>query len=285
MKASVAAVVLEYRAPAHTSKCVRALLEQGICDIFVIDNSDDDGATFATLTALLPNEPRLHLEQSSSNLGFAAGVNVGLVRAKNKSAADRVLIINNDAVPQAGLVELLAGALEENVERLIAFPSLMHAGTLVREVYYHRWLATLGERPGMGAFRIPRGCCMMVATERLRGALFDESFFMYGEEIALGWRLRKEPEALCYVPTALAVHEGSIGSKLGSPFYEERTAAAHFLLTSRLAKWPGESFLLAVVRTPAILLRAILRSLRALSLRPLMSLYPAWRIACAADKH
>lgn len=280
---SVAAVVLEYRASGYTVKCVNSLLEQGVERVFLIDNSDDDGKTYAVLESGLAHEQRIHLERSGSNLGFAAGINLGFARAKSEGRFDKVLIINNDALPDPGLVGSLALALDSDPERLIAFPSLRQAGELVHEVYYHRWFATLSSRPQPGAFRLPRGCCMMVAAERMPGPPFDESFFMYGEEIALGWRLHDRPEALCHVSQAIVVHEGSVGSELGSPFYEQRTAAAHILLTSKLARWPGQWILLAMVRMPAILARAMLRSMRAGSLRPLKSLYPALRIAYAAS--
>ncbi len=284
MKPLVAGVVVEYRAPSHTAKCVQTLLSQGVEKIFVVDNSDDNGATYALLGDLLSNDPRIWLELAEENLGFAAGVNLGLSLARANSAADRILIINNDAVPEPGLVASLANALDSDPRRLIAYPSLLHAGTRMHEVYYNRWVATVAEQPGYGAFRVPRGCCMMVAVDRLPGPLFDESFFMYGEEIALGWDLRDQPEALCWVPDALAVHEGSVGSKIGSPFYEHRTAAAHLLLTHRLARSAGQRVLLGLIRTPAILLRATVRAVKARSWVPLIALYQAHRTTNAACK-
>lgn len=284
MKRLTAGVVVEYRAPTHTAKCVQAMLSQGVEKIFVVDNSDDNGATYSLLEELLPGDLRIRLEPAKENLGFAAGVNLGLGLARENSGADRILIINNDAVPGPGLVGSLANALDADPRRLIAYPSLLHAGTKMDEVYYNRWFATVAEKPGYGSFRVPRGCCMMVAVDRLPGPLFDESFFMYGEEIALGWDLREQPEALCWVPDALAVHEGSVGSKIGSLFYEHRTAAAHLLLTHRLAQGAGNRIILSMVRTPVVLLRATVRAVRARSWVPLTALYRAYRTTNAAYK-
>lgn len=282
MKTIIAAVVVEYRAPLHTVKCVHALLNQGVEDIFVIDNSADGGVVFAELQKSLACDARVHLEDAGSNLGFAAGANLGIVRARSSSSANRVLLINNDAMPEQGMVAALADALEEDSHRLIAYPSLLHAGVPMHEVYYHRWLTTIGNQPRSGAFRLPRGCCMMIAIDRLPGPLFDETFFMYGEEIELGWRLRGQPGALCHVPSVVAVHEGSVGAKLGSPFYEERTAASHLILSRCLAQGSAESLLLALLRTPLIVFRSCVRAIRLRSLRPLAALPPAFRIASAA---
>lgn len=280
----VVAIVVEYRSPGRTLRCVKCLLEEGVERIIIVDNSDDGGTTFTALEAALSGEPKLHIDRSNSNLGFAAGVNRGLLLASQHSPGSKVLIINNDALPRSGLVKLLSGALEKDPTHLIAFPSLIHAGEPIQEVYYHRWFATLSAKPHLGSFRVPRGACMMVATDRLPGPLFDESFFMYGEEIALGWQLHHLPRALVHVSNAVALHEGSASSKLGSPFYEQRTAAAHILLTRRLATGPGQRALLAMIRTPAILLRGLFRSVSSFSVRPLAALYSAYCIARDVDR-
>jgi GT2 family glycosyltransferase len=51
------------------------------------------------------------------------------------------------------------------------------------------------------------GAVMLIRRNALNGeSLFDESFFMYSEEVDLCYRLRKDGWAVRYVPDAQAVH-------------------------------------------------------------------------------
>lgn len=275
MKVRLQALVIEYRSPHRTIACVRALLAQGVPVVRVVDNSADSGTTRALLVEAFADDGRVWILDAGANLGFAAGVNLGL----RHRVSDRVLLINNDALISAGVISALEGALDTEQDVCIAFPTLMHAGYPLGRVYYHRWFALLMSRRWFGAFEVPRGCCMLVALDRMPVApLFDEQFFMYGEEIALGWRLHRNGARICHVGTVWVEHEGSAAAVRGSPFYEERTALAHLLLSNVLAEREGERWALAVVRVSMVVLRAVVRSLRQRSFLPLHALRRAWGI-------
>lgn len=276
MSVRLQALVIEYRSPSRTVACVRALLEQGVPVVQVVDNSADDGITRALLFEAFVHDDRVRILDAGANLGFAAGINLGL----RHRMSDRVLLINNDALPSAGMISALVGALDATQDVCIAFPSLMHAGRPLGRVHYHRWFAVLTSRRWFGSFEVPRGCCMLVALDRMPVTpLFDEQFFMYGEEIALGWHLHQRGARICHVGAVWVEHEGSATAMRGSPFYEERTALAHLLLSNVLGKKVSEQRALAMVRVPMLVLRALARSLRQRSLLPLYALGRAWRIA------
>jgi len=264
----IAALVIEYRSPEKTAQCIASLLTENSCDFaLVVDNSDDNGRTSAQLLSLVNNDPRVIVESSPRNLGFASAVNIGIRRLRRSSSAARALIINNDAVAEAGVVAALSDALEAEKRAVIAFPSLIHAGSPLAEVYYQRWTASLHSKAGWGRFRVPRGCCLMVDLDRWDYPLFDDRFFMYGEEIELGWRLRKE-DSLLFVPGCLVHHEGSATSVRGSDFYEEHTAAAHWLLSELLIENRREAVFIAFSRAIALTMRGIMRSVRLRSFAP-----------------
>lgn len=270
----VAALILEYRSPEKTVACVRSILEDGVREILVIDNSDDGGLTFRQLNSSIGSLEGVRIHCASGNHGFAAGVNLGLRMIE----ARRVLLINNDAIAMPGLTKYLCKAIESSLDTTIAYPKLVHAGRLMQEVYYHRWFATISPVPGMGKFKLPRGCCMMIATDRLPpGPLFDEAFFMYGEEIELGWRIQRLGGRITFVPEAAVEHEGSGASIVGSLFYEFHTARAHLLLGDKLSRNRVERGLLAMVRLPSLVMRAFLRAMKAKRLVPLTALVMAAR--------
>lgn len=278
MARRVVALVINYRDARRTSDCVRSLLSGTVVRCVVWDNSEDDGRSADQLKASFDGDDRIELVVSRRNLGFAAGVNRGLEVCRRSAPDAWVLMINNDALAPITLSGDLALALETRPGALIAFPALMHAGHRLDEVYYQRWLGLITTQPWPGAFRLPRGCCLMLATDRWPDPLFDEAFFMYGEEIALGWSLHGQPEALCLVDSVCVEHEGSASSGLGSPFYEERMVAAHLILSGKLGRNTWEKSMLLAWRTPMLILRATLRACRYRSVVPLTALWKGWRI-------
>lgn len=279
MSVRLQALVIEYRSPHRTVACVNALLAQGVPVVQVVDNSADNGATLALLVDAFADDARVCILDAGANLGFSAGVNLGL----RHRVSDRVLLINNDALPSAGVISALEAALDSAQDVCIAFPSLMHAGRPLRRVHYHRWFALLTSRRWFGTFEVPRGCCMLVALDRVPVTpLFDEQFFMYGEEIALGWHLHQHGARVCHVGAVWVDHEGSATAMRGSPFYEERTALAHILLSTVLVERGSEQRALALVRFSMLVLRALARSIRQRSLLPLRALGRAWSIARGA---
>jgi GT2 family glycosyltransferase len=120
---------------------------------------------------------------------------------------------------------------------------------------------------------------LLIATERVRLPLFDEDFFMYGEDCELGWRLSRFPGAIVHLAETLVEHDGSASSGLGSPFYETHMVAAHLILGRKLATGSFDAWLLCVLRSFMLLARALVRSLRFHSRIPLSSLRGGWRIA------
>jgi N-acetylglucosaminyl-diphospho-decaprenol L-rhamnosyltransferase len=276
MNIRLQALVIEYRSPHRTIECVKALLAQSVPIVHVVDNSADHGVTRGLLVEAFAGDDRVWILDAGSNLGFAAGINFGL----RHRVSDRVLLINNDALPSAGAISALEASLDTAEDACIAFPSLMHAGRPLERVHYHRWLSLLTNRRWLGAFEVPRGCCMLVSVDRTPVTpLFDEQFFMYGEEIALGWHLHRQGARICHVSAAWVEHAGSATAMRGSPFYEERTALAHLLLNNVLAERAGVRQALAVVRVSMLVLRALTRSLRQRSLLPLHALERACNIA------
>jgi GT2 family glycosyltransferase len=121
----------------------------------------------------------------------------------------------------------------------------------------------------------------LIAPERIELPLFDEDFFMYGEDVMLGARLG--PRRMVHVPKVLVRHAGNAGSGQGSAFYEERMAAAHWLLARKLShsrpgyiiNWLGRFLIL-----PA---RAAVRSVRLRSLTPWQALWKGWELASTSS--
>lgn len=279
---SVEAIVVEYRSPDRTIACVSSLLQQPVDRIHIIDNSSDSGTTSSILKHAFQSEHRVNIVDAMLNKGFAAAVNMGLQLCTSTFA----LIINNDAVPEPDAIEVLRSNLANNRRAIASFPALLHSGQPLNRVFYHTWFATITSMKLPGSYEVPRGCCMLIARERLdKPQLFDEQFFMYGEELELGWRFRNQPGAFIWVKEARVIHEGSASSVRGSPFYEERTALAHLLLGTVLCKPGMLGTLHRATRLSALFVRAAIRSLRQRSTLPLHSFRSAKRHAADSKNH
>ena len=270
MSSALQAIVIEYRSPQRTITCIEALLEQNVSEVIVVDNSADEGLTRSVLEDVFSGNVRIQILDAGRNLGFAAGVNFGL----RFRTSERVLLINNDAVPRPGALEALSAGLDADADACIAYPSLLHNLSPISRVFYHRWLPLVLSHAWHGAFEVPRGCCMLIAFDRTpAGELFDERFFMYGEEIALGWRIFRAGSRMLHVKQAWVDHEGSASAVRGSSFYEEHTARAHLVLGDVLAKGWLDRWLIMSVRLPVLFMRAFLRALRQLSGVPMRSFF------------
>ncbi len=268
---SVIGLTLNYRDAGRTLTCVQSLLEDGVTYVLVWDNSADDGVSAADLRAKLGGDPRVTIEVSSHNLGFAAGVNRGLAWIRAHFPGAWVLLINNDAVLLKGATAALSAALRGKPEAVIAYPSINHGGEVIGTAYYQRYFALRSKTPLPGCIPYPSGCCQLLAPERLRGLWFDEDFFMYGEDVELGYRLGEQ--GMVHVPEILVVHEGSASSINGSIFYETHMVEGHWLLARKLARCRFDFWMLVLARLVTMPSRAIVRAIRNKSLLPLHILF------------
>jgi len=273
------AVVLHYGDPAATARCVASLAGQ--CEPLVVDNG----------TGTYPADLAL-----PENRGFAGGMNAGAALAFARGA-DAVLLVNNDAVLDAGCVAALAASGAD-----LAAPTIVHGlppaagplwyagGTLSRltgEVRHRggatfltgcvlwirreAWLA-LARRPSPPP-PLTRPCGAPSPAGRGELGALDERFFLYHEDADLCWRAADAGLRLAWVPAARAWHEG--GAATGSQarkapaldYYDARNGL--LLLRTHLA---GPRLALAVawwagVRLPRKAARLLLRGPRRAGLR------------------
>lgn len=221
---SLDAVVVDYHTGAHLRRLLASLATEGVSRVIVVDNSTT-GATPNDLTAASPVE----VVRQRSNTGFGGGVNAGVRRA----SSELVLVSNPDVVVAPGTVRRLVAELAAD-ERLAivaprlleadgtihqsarafptitgsaiqAFAGLLRPGGRLSTAYRRRnWDASESRTVDWvsGAFFLVRKS----AFEEVGG--FDESYFMYVEEVDLCWRLKGAGWKVRYVPEAQVVHSG-----------------------------------------------------------------------------
>ena len=227
---NLTAVVLSWNGREDTLAALESL--RGV-ETIVVDNGSTDGSQ----DAISERFPEVELIRAGVNLGFAAGNNVGVRRALDRGA-DWVLLLNNDASAEAGIVEALAAAAQERPD----------AGVLACKVLFadsdRLWYAGAGFDPYLGRSRHEgfgepdrsdrlrdtgraTGAAMAVSRAAIDAAgLLDEELFLYAEDLEWSLRIREAGFAVVYVPDARVRHRVSAATGgAGSPtttYYETR---------------------------------------------------------------
>lgn len=276
-KKGVAAIVLEYRGAAKTVACLESLREQGLARVLLVDNSGDKESSEALDRMLSEHhfpEGWIELIRPEFNLGFANGVNLAIRTDISSGGHAYYLLMNNDAIATEGVVSRLQQSLD-TTEGLAAVAPMLVTGDAVNSpiIWYNRYLGILT------SFRIPLsfpylcGCCVLLKRLVIEdGRLFSPVFFMYGEDVELGWRFLKRGLRIAQLNHVHVEHESGGSSRKGGFFYEYSLVKSHF----QLCRLTG-----AVIEMPAIFLmkffsmgfRSILRSIRFRTLVPLQAFF------------
>lgn len=275
LERSLVGLTLNYRDAERTSRCIESLLEDGAAGVLVWDNSSDGGASAQALYKRWQDDPRVVVEISTNNLGFAAGVNRGLEVIKQRWPRAWVMLLNNDALVPRGALARLHAVLHATPQAVLAYPCIEHGGRLFGTIYYQRHLALLRfGRSWPASFPYPCGAALLIALDRYHEPLFDEDFFMYGEDIEIGWRLG--PSRMVHVSDIRVWHEGSATARNRSLFYETHINAGHWLLAQKIARSRSERFVLMAGRLISLTARALWRSVRSLDGIPLRGALRGW---------
>jgi N-acetylglucosaminyl-diphospho-decaprenol L-rhamnosyltransferase len=227
----MAVAIINYNTRAHLQACLATVLSAGAEEIVVVDNASADGSAEMVRQAY----PSVHMIANDFNPGFGAAANQALAHC----AAPYVLLLNSDTRVRSGALQVLSRYLDQHVRVAIAGPRLLNANetlqpsafafptplvSLLRETFLGRvgaLIPALQERflfswPHTHARAVPwvLGAALAIrreAFDRVQG--FDESFFMFSEEVDLCYRLREAGWEVHFVPEATVLHVGGASTE------------------------------------------------------------------------
>jgi GT2 family glycosyltransferase len=277
-------VVLNWKLPQETIACVRSVQANHISDmeIVVVDNGSAD-CSVQVLKQHLGNT--IQLIESSENLGFAAGANLGIQYALGKDAQS-VLLLNNDTIVATDMVTRLISAMAEMPLAGIVAPAIYYRDKPGRVWQIgsqeHRWLpvpvdvsqrvlSDVGEAP----FRLDyvTACGMLVRRSVWETVgFFDPCYFIYFEDADFYRRVRAAGFEIWCAPGARMWHGVSLGARKQGPGYRyaESWGRAHFYRTHS----HGLSAALTVAH---VLFKAVRITLQDLLMRRWELCAPHWR--------
>ncbi len=250
---SVAAIVVNWNGREYIEPCLATLLASTYSRLSVtlVDNASSDGS----LEYVGETFPSVRVIENETNLGYAAGVNVG-VRAAFEDGADFALLLNND-------IEIAPDAVGKLVEAATGAPDAAFVGP---KIYYHEppdviwsmggrvsyWTGDIRhvgirERDG-GQYEDVRtvdyvtGCAVLASVPALREiGPMDETYYMYNEDTDWCVRASRAGYRVLVEPRAKVWHKVSMSSGGGlTPFktYNRlRSTFRFFGLYARPYQW------------------------------------------------
>ena len=224
MKLSI--VIVSYNVRAYLEEClqsVRKALEGIEGEVWVVDNNSQDDS----VETLRRDYPWVRLVANTENMGFARANNLAI----RQSQSDYVLLLNPDTVVEEptlrGVLDFMdahpeaggAGVMMHNADGTLApesrrgLPTPWVAGLKMLGFTKRYYMSHLPwDQPGRidvisGAF------CMLRRKALDQVGLFDEDFFMYGEDIDLSYRLLKGGWQNWYLPFSITHYKGKSTQK------------------------------------------------------------------------
>ncbi|MFC4243519.1 glycosyltransferase family 2 protein [Gryllotalpicola reticulitermitis] len=258
LAASLAVVTVSYHSQEALEGLIESLAESGVAPAatVVVDNALDDQLE-------LPELAGLRVVPAPGNLGYGGGINLG-VRSLPPEV-EWVLVTNPDVrleadalgtLLRAGADQPTAGAVGPRILQPdgSTYPSARELPSLRTGIghalFANLWLGNPWSRRYRGEARASdghwretgwlSGSCQLVrrsAFDSIDG--FDESYFMYFEDVDLGRRLTQAGWRNLYVPEAVVTHTGAHSTSGGraKAMRAEHHRSAYLYLSRKYSAW------------------------------------------------
>lgn len=223
----ISIIILNYKTRGLVRQCLKGIdiarpnLEY---EIIVVDNDSGDG----TAEMVSQSFPQVKFVKSPANVGFAAGNNFGIRKARGRY----IMILNPDITITPGSLEKMLSYMETNMAVGLVAPQLLNPDKTIQNSCYH--FPSLGvpiyRRTPLGKTERGRrilkwylmndwnhnetrevdwclGACLMARRSAIEQVGFlDQRYFMYFEDADWCRRFWQAGFKVVYLPEAKMVH-------------------------------------------------------------------------------
>lgn len=255
----VSAVVVAYNSQAHLAECLNSLLADTASppfEIWVVDNASTD-ASAVIAQEYAARHPQIQFQRNAANRGYAGGLNSVLTYLRGEF----VIILNPDCTVQPGwltpLVNFMrvtpkAGALNPLILLKESEPESINAAGQddhITGLGFNRllWRERHAASPQPQRVSGLHGSAVFLrraVLEHMGG--WDESGFLYHEDVELSWFLQLMGYEIYCVPQAIIWHDYHLTMYPEKLYLLERNRLAmlvtHLSLTTRLLLSPALFF-------------------------------------------
>lgn len=215
----LAVIVLNWNGSDDAIECIESLTKQTLKPTIIIvdNNSSDNSVSVFEKYISTHKKESIVLIKNPDNLGFAGGINTGLVYA-HKQGFECIGVLNPDAIADKKWCRALVDELSSQPKCGIATGILQRRDGKTLDTtgdFYTTWglpgprnrdepIKNAPSKPGE-VFGATGGGAVYRAAIFDDIDMFDEDFFMYYEDVDLsfraqlaGWKVRFTPEAIAY---------------------------------------------------------------------------------------
>lgn len=294
MKLSV--VIVNYNVKHFLEQCLHSVAKAAAnvqCEIFVVDNNSVDGS----VAMVKEKFPDVKLIDNNENLGFSKANN----QAIRISSGQYVLLLNPDTVVEDDTFEKIIGFMDQHPEAgglgvkmvdgkgnflpeskrglptpTVAFYKIFGLSRLFpKSKTFGQYHLTYLDKDEIHQVEILSGAFMLMRKKVLdEVGLLDETYFMYGEDIDMSYRIIKGGYNNYYFPKTRIIHYKGESTKKSSinyvlVFYNAMVIFAQRHFTQKNAK------LFSALINIAIYFRAFLSILKRLADKISLPLFDA----------
>ena len=234
-------IIVNYNVREFLEQALRSIY-QAISDltveVFVVDNNSIDGS----VEMVHQRFPGVHLIANEHNVGFSKANNQAIERAKGRN----LFILNPDTIIQEDTLTTLVKFMDDHPKAgAVGCKILNPDGTFAPEsrrsfptpmVAFYRMTGLshlFPKSPRFGRYNLSylspeeesevdalSGSCMVVRKKAISEAgMFDEDFFMYGEDLDWCYRIQQAGWTINYTPATQIIHYKGESTKKGELRY------------------------------------------------------------------
>jgi N-acetylglucosaminyl-diphospho-decaprenol L-rhamnosyltransferase len=251
-------VIVNYNVRELLAACLDSVHRQQMThtmDVWVVDNASHDGSA----EMVRERFPSVHLIANEQNLGFATASNQAIQASKGRF----ILVLNPDTRILSGSLDRMIDYFAQHADvgmvgvRLVypdgsfqhscfRFPGLAQAFLDVFPLHPRLLNSPINGRYRRRAYagEMDVDCCLGACfmLRRDTGLQFDDSYFMYVEEIDLAWRLKRAGWKIRYIPELTVLHHAGASTRQRSAEMKAQLLRSRRLFNRR---YRGPRFTLA----------------------------------------
>jgi len=212
---TVSVVIVTHDSGRFLPGCLESLFrsEYPLRELIIVDNASSDGS----IEEMQKRFPNVRVILNRNNLGYARAANIGITA----SSGNLVALLNPDTIVDKNWLRELVEATARHPRSAFFQPKIMllsrpgyvnSAGNMIH-------LAGFGICRGLGEYdrgqydseenvSFASGACVLVRREALDEiGICDDLFFMYMDDLDLGWRGKIFGWASTYISSSVIYHE------------------------------------------------------------------------------
>ncbi len=234
MKNKVIIIIPNYNGQKYFADLLPFLFQEKYDDfdleIVIVDNNSDDNS----LEYLENNYSKFTLIKNKKNIGYVGANNIGYKYAQKKKV-DYIYLLNQDTIITKGFLQPLYNFAQENKfgslqSKIKLYPQkdkINSLGNIIHFLgfgYAEKFQKIDNNKQNIKKINYSSGAGVFISMSALKdlGYLFDETMFMYLEDLDLGWSLNILGYDNYLIPESVIYHKYEFDKGMKQIYWFER---------------------------------------------------------------